>query len=178
MATTIYLLCSVSTLKEQTNIHENVSDKQLMTALREAQEIKLREVLGDALLDKLKDLCKAGAIDVEGNEMYRALVERSQFYLCYEAVAALAVKLSYKITNMGLIRTSGDNTETATWEEVVSLKEYYADTAASYLLQLQDWIYKNRTSFQELTQNGCAAIHANLRSAYDGNLWLGGRRGK
>ena len=48
------LLITEQSIKNITNISDNMAGKLLLTAIRESQEINLREILGDALLDELK----------------------------------------------------------------------------------------------------------------------------
>ena len=52
------LLSSEAFIKSVTNISDNVSGKYILTSLREAQDVGLRNILGDNLLEKLKALVK------------------------------------------------------------------------------------------------------------------------
>ena len=64
------LLSSESFVKSVTSASDNLSGKYILPSLREAQEIGLRGILGDVLLDKLKAIIKAGALDYESNAAY------------------------------------------------------------------------------------------------------------
>ena len=50
------LLISEKFIKENCEISNNVSGKFLQSAIKEAQDLKLTPILGDALVAKLKDL--------------------------------------------------------------------------------------------------------------------------
>ena len=57
------LLSSESFVKSVTSVSDNLSGKYILPSLREAQEIGLRNILGDCLLSKLKSLVKDNAIE-------------------------------------------------------------------------------------------------------------------
>lgn len=54
------LLTSEEFVKSISNISDNLAGKYMLPAIREAQEINLREILGDALTDKLKKIVELG----------------------------------------------------------------------------------------------------------------------
>ena len=64
------LLSSENFIKSVTNISDNVSGKYILASLREAQEIGLKNIIGDCLLEKLKVLIKSG-IDAQENLKYK-----------------------------------------------------------------------------------------------------------
>ena len=65
------LLISESFIKNITNLSDNLSGKLLFPAIRESQEIGLREILGDDLLDKLKSLVEQNTINDKSNQKYK-----------------------------------------------------------------------------------------------------------
>ena len=187
------LLTSEATVKELTAISDNVESKYLLPAIREAQEIYLREIIGDALMAKLKwciennafrgafapaDFNDAFETETGGNPQYKKLLGKIQYYLAYKAVAELIPKVSYKVANMGLVKTSDDNVQNATYNEIVLQRDYYVSRADYYCLLLQNFLLANRSDYPELTQQKANEIHATLKSAASCGIWLGGPRGK
>ena len=187
------LLTSEASVKGLTAISDNVESKYLLPAIREAQEIYLREIIGDALLAKLKWCVDNDAFhgsfngdnfdesfqsETGSNQPYKDLLGKIQYYLAYKAVSELIPKVSYKIANMGVVKTSDDNVQNATYNEIVLQRDYYVSRADYYCLLLQNFILANQGNYPELTQQQVNDIHATLKSAASCGIWLGGPRGK
>lgn len=186
------LLTSEKFVKSVTNISDNISSKFLLPAIREAQEMGLREIIGQILLDKCK-WCVAnnafrGAFNNDynesyeqnegGNAQYRALLAIVQYYLAYKSISEIAYKVSYKIANVGVVKTSDDNVQNASLAEVSNTKEYYATKADVYANDIQNYLLEHHAEFPELGEHQLFKIRHNLHSAATCGIWLGGARGK
>lgn len=172
------LLTSESFVKSVTSISDNLAGKYLRPSIREAQDIGLRGILGDTLLEKLKALVDTGKINAQENILYKALIDRAQYYLAYMAVVEVAQKVTYKIANMGVTKTSDENVQVAGPEEVSQMRFYYQSKADHCCVELQNWLLNNAASFPELTEGEVNRIHSNLYSAATGGIWLGGPRSR
>lgn len=172
------ILCSEAFLKAQTNISENIQGKFISSSLREAQEIKYKAVVGERMLDKLKALVSAGTIGLPANATYKALLDNSLFYIAYTAMVDICVKASFKISNAGVVKTSDENIQLATWTEIVANQEFYQSKADAMCYQLQNWMLDHLQQLPELTANDQHRIKTNLYSAASCGVWLGGARGK
>lgn len=183
MATEI-LLTSETFVKSTTNISDNLAGKYILPAIREAQEINFRDVVGDCLLAKLKGLVKTDPethtrpIDDDANAIYKDLLNKAQYYLAYQAIVEVCGKVSYKIANGGVIRTSDENIQPAGSDEVDKQTAYYQAKADAHCLQLQNWLLDNADQLPELRDCDCSRIRATLTSAASCGIWLGGPRGK
>lgn len=172
------LLSSETFIKSVTNISDNVSGKYILASLREAQEIGLKNILGDSLLEKLKSLVKGGEIDQQDSIKYKDLLNKCQYYLAYMTIVELVYKVSYKIGNAGVVKTTDDNLQVASLEEIVLQKEFYQGKADFHCMEVQNYILDNRSDFPEVDDNTCHKIHSTLYSAATCGLFLGGARGK
>lgn len=168
------LLTSESFVRSVTNVSDNLAGKYILPSIREAQDMGLKGILGDALLSKVKHLLKTESLD----GAYKELVDRSQYYLAYMAIVEVTNKVSYKISNFGVAKSNDENLQVATMDEIVKMQYYYQSKADAYCMDLQNWILENRESFPELTVCQCNKIKANLHSAASCGIWLGGARGK
>ena len=173
-----YLLTSEKFVKETTNISDNVAGKYILPSIREAQEIKLKSILGSCLLSALKLMGTNGTLNAEGNEKYKELVDQCQYFLAYSAIVELLPKIQYKICNFGVSKSQDENLQTATQDEVAKQEFYYQSKADYYALELQQYLLDNRSSFRELDECQCGRIRSNLYSAATCGLWLGGARGR
>lgn len=165
-------------VRSVTSIDDNVQSKYLLSAIREAQEVNLQEITGTALLNKLKDLVADGTIEASGNTEYKALVEESQLFLSYQAIANLCIITAVKISNGGLQTNRDENLDNIGLSDSFVLKDYYQAKADFFASRLQSFIYRNRASYPELSKNRCEDIKATLDSAASTGLWLGGMRGR
>lgn len=172
------LLSSESNIKSVTSISDNVSGKYILTSLREAQEVGLKSILGDALLQKLKEMVKQNEVDKEENAVYKNLLDICQYYLAYMTIVELAFKVSYKIGNAGVVKATDDNMQIATHTEIISQKEYYQSKADFYCLQVQNYILEHSNALPEVGENVSFRIQSNLYSAASCGMFLGGARGK
>lgn len=172
------LLSSEVFIKSVTNISDNVAGKYILTSLRDAQEVGLKNIIGDSLLDKLKDLVKTGNIDEHDNVRYKYLLNKCQYYLAYMTIVEMVYKVSYKIGNAGVVKTADDNMQVATMDEIIAQKEYYQSKADFHCMEVQNYILQDMADYPEVDDNLCKRIHATLHSAATCGFFLGGARGK
>ena len=186
------LLTSSAFVKAVSNLSDNVAGKYLMPSIREAQEIKLKGILGHALLEKCKTLVKYNEFrasfnidfnhDFEwsfgGNENYRKLIDECQYFLAYSAIVEVIYKTSFKLANMGVVTSQDTGMRPPTKAEIDNQRAYYQGKADACALDLQAYIWERRASFPELTENDCRRIQSNLYSAATCGIFLGGARGK
>lgn len=178
MAIDNILLTSEDFVRNATGISDNISGKYLGVAIREAQEGGLRSILGDGLTDHLKTLVKSGDIRKYGYEAYASLLDECQFYLAFKSAAELVPIISYKVANMGVVRTEDDNVSSTPWDEVMMMSGFFQAKADRWCASLQRWVLGRESDFPELSEANCQMLKANLTSASSCGLWLGGIRGK
>ncbi len=197
MAAKIILLTNETFVKNVTSISDNIAGKYLLPSITEAQEISLKSILGTTLLEKLKWCIKNDAfrgdfgpaeredynedysVDRNGpNEHYRTLIYKCQYYLAYTSVAEVMAKVAYKVTNFGVGKSNDENIQTASYDEMVKMRDYYISKADFFALEVQNYLLNNLSDFPELSQGDAHRIHSNLYSRATCGLWLGGRRGK
>lgn len=178
------LLSSEKFVKSVTNISDNVAGKHVLPSLREAQEITFRGIIGDCLLEKLKSLIvpdpesHVRPIDAEENVHYKELLDRAQYFLAYMTVVEVCGKVTYKIGNFGVAKSSDENLQPVSPEELDQQKTYYQSKADAHCFQLQTWLLENSDDFPELRDCDCDRIKSNLYSAATCGIFLGGPRGK
>lgn len=172
------LLSSESFIKSVSSISDNLSGKYILPSLREAQEIGLRGILGDALLDKLKTLIREENLDIEADGVYKILLDRCQYYLAYMTIVEVTNKVSYKIGNFGVTKSNDENLQVASQDEIAKMQFYYQSKADACCLGLQKFLLDHRKDYPELTECCCDRIASNLKSAATCGIFLGGARGK
>lgn len=172
------LLTSETFVKKVSSASDNLSGKYIQSSIREAQEISLKGILGDALLAKVKDLVKNNQIASYAGGVYKTLLDRCQYYLAYVTIVEVTNKVSYKIGNFGVTKTNDENLQVASQDEIAKMQYYYQSKADACCLDLQNFLLENREDYPELTENCCHRIESNLHSAASCGIFLGGARGK
>ena len=102
------LLTSPDFIKSMTNISDNLNGKVMQSAIREAQEDELKEIIGSVMLKKLKKLIADDEIDLPENIHYLELLDECQYFLAYEVISKLCIITSYKIDNAGVVKTNDE----------------------------------------------------------------------
>ena len=169
-----YLLTSEDFVKSCTNVSDNLSGKYLQSAIREVQEVALREVLGSCLLDAIKGRMAEQELD----GIYSDIVDRCQYFLAYTAIVDVIMKATYKISNFGLNKSGDESLTVATMDEIVANQGYYQAKADAECYRLQTFLLENRRAIPELAACDCERIKSNLVSAASCGVWLGGARGQ
>ena len=175
------LLSSEKFIKNTTNISDNVAGKFILPSLREAQEINFRGIVGDCLLNALKQMVADNVfVDPIQPEYlpYKELLDRAQYYLAYQTIVEVCGKVTYKIGNFGVAKSSDENLQPVGPDELDQQRTYYQSKADAHCYQLQGWLLENRASFPELRDCDCSRMKANLYSAATCGIWLGGPRSK
>ena len=162
-------------VKQITNVSDNIEGKVLGPAIIEAGNA-LRDIVGDALCDKLEELISTEKIDLGENVNYKLLLDKSQYFLAYTAASLTTTLTAVKIDNFGVSRSTDEHIESLSLSDVFTISEHYQRIADDYCRKLQNWILKNKKKFPELTENQCDDIKANLFSAASCGIWLGGTR--
>ena len=168
------LLTSEAFVKSVTNVSDNLAGKYILPSIREAQEQGLKGILGDCLLSKVKHLFNTDSLV----GIYKELVDHCQYYLAYAAILEVTNKVSFKIGNFGVAKSTDENLQVASYDEIVKMQYYYQTKVDAYCLELQQWLLQNRESIPELTESQCKKLSSNLHSAASCGIFLGGARGK
>ena len=168
------LLTSEAFVKSVTNVSDNLAGKYILPSIREAQEQGLKSILGDCLLSKVKHLFNTDSLV----GIYKDLVDHCQYYLAYAAIVEVTNKVSFKIGNFGVAKSTDENLQVATHDEIVKMQYYYQTKVDAYCLELQKWLLDNKGSLPELTECHCKRLSSNLHSAASCGIFLGGARGK
>lgn len=172
------LFTSSTYVKSVTPIDNNLQDKQILPAIRQAQLMEIKPTIGEALYNRLAALISSGDISKEENIAYKDLLDKLQDFLSFATVCRIIPIVAFKIGNMGLSRTKDENLDYAGIDEVNQIVDYYGNMRDEAKLELQNFLLNNSKAYKELDECACRAIEANLYSANSCGVFLGGARGK
>jgi hypothetical protein len=171
------LLVSDQMIKDRTTIHGNIDPKVIYPHLKLALDKFRVPLLGTALFDKMLDLVSAGTIStVPANADYKTLLDRYIVdTLMYYVLAELPVPLSFQFWNKGVIRKQGEDTETPSMDDLITIAGTYKNNAEFYAGRLQKYLRQNApTKFTEYLNpgNGVDAVHP-TRTPFTMPVFLG-----
>lgn len=139
-------LITTEELKTDGFINHNLEEEYLYTAIDEAQDVWLRETLGDALLEKLEELVEAEHI----TGIYETLLEGYvKIYLKYKVLSLLCVPLTFKLRNAGVVSQYSSEINTTTLEDTKYLEGYYEQKADFFRNRLTTYLEKNKKDIPE-----------------------------
>lgn len=168
-------LISTDDVKAASQTNYNVDDSVLAGVIRTAQNIYLRDIIGDNLLEALQDMVSENTIDNEENIAYKELLDNYIFdYLAYKANVELCVPVSLKLRNIGLSQDSDTNILAASLQGIDLAADFYETQAIDKCNRMIDFITENRDAFPEVdTVCTCGKQAPNLRKRANTRLWIG-----
>lgn len=150
-------------------LNDNIDSSLILPSIQTAQDIYLRQTLGDSLLDKICNMVR----DNELEEPYKTLLdEYIIIYLEYLAMAELCVPSSFKIGNIGVAQAYDANVNTQTIQNVKYLESYYKQKASFYENRLTTFIQQHCNLFPEYKDT--KAVTTAKESTLQCGLFLGG----
>ena len=166
-------LISPDDVKAKSQINYNVDDSTVSTAIRDAQNIYLRDIIGDSLLERLQELVVNG-IDEPENAAYLDLLDNYvSEYLAYEANVQICVPISFKLRNMGVVSDTDTNVQAAQIQGVEYVQDYYRTQSIDKANRMIDFIIENKSAFPEINSPCvCGKKGARLIKRANTNLHL------
>lgn len=151
-----YYLIDVDSVKAASLVNYNCEDEAVGYAIRESQDVYLREILGTALLDKCIELASSGTIDEAEYVQYEELVDKYIYqYLVAKAQEQLLIPISFKIRNIGVSQDSDTNVVSQQIDTVNELKSYWATISIDRGNRLKCFLRENKSAFPELENASC-----------------------
>ena len=174
--TKIFLI-SEDYIKTNSGLNDNVWGSYLTPAIREAQDIKLQQILGTPLYKSLIEKVENGAIRNDDFKPYKTLLDDYvQIYLMYQTISDLVPIIGVKLTNLGVVISNDEHLTNLSQSERELVQTYYSQRAEFYGKRLQEFLKDNSKDYNELGE--CKDIHPTLDSSASSQLFLGGRRGR
>ena len=133
-------LITVEELKADGFINQNLENEYLYSAIDEAQDIFLREIIGDSLYETLQN--KLSEANIDG--VYQTLLDiYVKIYLKYKVLALLCVPLNFKLRNIGIAQQFSNEVNTTSLEDTKYIQNYYENKADFYANRLTKFLQTN-----------------------------------
>lgn len=170
------LLTNEQRVKQNTALSDNIYGKFLLPSIDTAQEIRLRGIIGEALLNKLKDIVAKKTVDAPEHKAYKDLLDNDDFckFIDFSAAVEATIMASYKVGNFGVAKSTDENLAVASFDEITKQQFFYQSKADAYCHYLQEFLKAHGADYPELVE----CCHVNLDSSATTGIFLGGARGK
>ena len=150
-------------------LNDNIASELILPSIQTAQDIFLRQTLGDSLLDKICNLVRDNELD----EPYKTLLDEYVIiYLEYLAMAELCVPSTFKLGNIGVAQAYDNNVNSQTIQNVKYLESYYKQKASFYENRLTTFIQQHCNLFPEYRDT--TTVTTAQESTLQCGIYLGG----
>ena len=136
-------LITTDQIKTITVIQGNVDAKSLEPFISLAEDLHLRNLLGEGLYSDLKAAQESNTLSPMYETLYAFCIPVLSYYAFYEYLPFSLVK----VTNKGVEKKTGSNGEAADIEELKFLRSTVLNYAKAYAKELSDWLNLNKDAF-------------------------------
>lgn len=143
------LFTSEETLKSIYPISLNLEGHYLLSAIKNAQEMYVKPVVGKCLYTKLQELIDA---EEEIDEIYTDILDKIGPFLAYQTLAELSVTLSFKINNIGLHSNDDEHNNSAGWSDIMHMSKFFKERANFFARELIKYLKDNYNDIPELKE--------------------------
>ena len=131
-------------VKEFTIIDENVDEKYIRLAIKEAQEIEIRSYLGTGLYDQINTQVTANTLTTANQTLLDSYVIPA---LLKWVVVRVSPWLTYKFTNKNVVRKNSDNSSNIDYNELDRVMEQLRNDAEYYTERLVRFLCENDSDY-------------------------------
>ena len=121
MTNFVYFI-STSYLKDNSAINENVDDKLLKSAIKEAQEIYIRDIIGSGLYDELQTQAFAGTLTANNTTLLDSYIAPC---LKYYTITESMLPMTFKLMNKSVATRQAENATAITIDELTLIAVSY-----------------------------------------------------
>jgi len=135
-------LINIEDIKTVTSISQNIDVEMLEPFLFNAQEMYIRPICGDALMDAM-------LVDVAtGGTAYSTLINNQIIYaLSYSVVHSFLPFNHIKIQKKGVLLQTSDSSTSASMDEFTMLSQRIENSQTFYLRRMKDYLDDNLTLY-------------------------------
>lgn len=150
MTNFVYLI-STTYLKDNTPINENVDDKLLKSAIKESQEIYIRDIIGSGLYNEIQDQAFNGTLTNNNTTLLDTYIAPC---LKYYTLTESMLPMTFKMLNKTVASRNSDNANAITIEEMTLMERRFRDKAEYYANRLKDYLCANTSTYPKYLNAG------------------------
>jgi len=171
MANFVYYI-SVTYLKDNTPLNENLDDKLLKASIKEAQEIYIRDIVGSGVYDELQDQAYNDTLTTDNRTLLDTYIAPC---LKYYTLVESMMPLTFKFLNKTVASRNSEDATPVTTDELTMIEKRYRDKAEYYAGRLRAYLKENPNLYPLYLNYGTGfdAIQPS-NTAFFGGMYLGG----
>jgi hypothetical protein len=163
---------SVTYLKDNTPLNENLDDKLLKGAIKEAQEIYIRDVIGSGIYNELQDQAYNGTLTTDNTTLLDSYIAPC---LKYYTLTESMLPLTFKFMNKSVASRNSENATPISTAELTLIEQRYRDKAEYYAERLRDYLRENSTKYPKFLNPGSGFdVIKPKNTAFLGGMYLPG----
>ena len=136
-------------LKDNTPIADNVDVKRVTPFVEVASDMRIQPLLGEHFYNDL--LTKYNDETLNSDEV--TLVKKIQHAVSWYAASEAVFSVSRPLTNKGIQRQEGENSESVDSDELAFGMDHYAQKGAHYIRRIKHFLRENADKFPEFTSD-------------------------
>lgn len=153
------MLISPKKVKESGQLNLNVDEGVIGASIRTAQNVYMVDVVGKDLVEALQEKvynkiqgASANTIDSEENVAYKTLLDEYMApALISKTVVDVALRISLKIRNMGVVQNSDTNVNAVSLDDIKYLQNYEETMYNHHLNRMAEFLCQNKEAIPEST---------------------------
>lgn len=131
-------------LKDNTPIDDNMDAKLLDTAMREGQDIYIRELIGSGIYDELCDQINADTVTSDNETLLKQYIQPClKYYVLYES----AHTMSFQLVNKGIQTRNSEFSNPADISAIAALMAKWKDRGEYYANRLMKFLEQNSSTY-------------------------------
>lgn len=141
---------SENTIRSSSLVNDNVESGYILQAVKVAQEVRLQQIIGSRLYERLCAMVDDGSITTYPD--YKALLDGDiRNFLIYSTMAEIQPMLFGKLRNAGVVQSQDQQTQQVSLNEVHYLTEYYDTKADFFGKKIGRYLCANKSLFPEFS---------------------------
>ena len=137
-------LISISYIKDNSIVNENIDPKLLNYAILESQDISLQEIIGTDLYEQIKDQVINNNLTADNTNLLDNYITP---YLLNKVVANSIIPLQYKMTQKGMVQEVSQDAQVPNFSEVGHLRKLYETKSQDYGERLRRFLLQNNALY-------------------------------
>lgn len=158
-------------LKDNTPLDFNVDAELIKMAMREGQDIYIRDLIGSGIYNELLDQINTPPFSTANATLMTDYIQPAlKYYILYES----AQSMSFQIVNKGIVTRSSEWQQPADISAIVSLMNKWKDKGEYYARRLTDYLCANTELYPLYKNPGSTSDTIHPRNTHlFGGLYLG-----
>lgn len=173
MATDNYLM-SAQSLKDFSPVHGNVDEDMINLSILTCQDMFIERIIGTELIEDL--YASIGSFTANETTLVEKYIQPA---ITYWVMSDIVDTISYRLTNSGMVQSTGENIVPASDESLRRQSNKYMNKAKGYARRLYKYLCENDDLFPLFdADNSDYDEQSPSTPTYNTGIFLGGVRGK